>query len=152
MTVCAVYWDCYNYGVCINLHSGNWYCKQNPLRRKKKMPSAHIQKEETAQTEESSPNNCSVLCNNDGEQTEHTPRSHGSEVWWKDWWQMKLLGARQSTGTQWSVCWHQCAGGTLKSSCTRHLLRALAPWALVGGTAASLGSSSCFSSWDADWI
>lgn len=97
------------------------------------MPSAHIQKEETAQTEESSPNNCSVLCNNDGEQTEHTPRSHGNEVWWKDWWQMKLLEACQPTWTQWSVCWHQHAGGMLKCGCTRHLLRAQVMRAHAGG-------------------
>ncbi|EOA93237.1 hypothetical protein Anapl_14353 [Anas platyrhynchos] len=38
------------------------------------MPSAHVQKEGTTQTEESSQNNCSVRYNNDGKQTKSMHR------------------------------------------------------------------------------
>lgn len=134
----------------INLHSKTWYCKQSPLiKKEKKYPPAHVQKEGTAQTEESSQNNCCVLYNDDGEQ-----RAYTKEPW--KWSIIKGLvtdNAIRSALTHANAMIHMLAPVSrreVQNDCTRRLLRDQAPQGHAGGTSVSFWSSSCFSFWDAE--
>lgn len=142
-------------GSAINLYSKTWYCKQSPLIKKEKKTKtkttpAHVQKEGTAQTEESSQNNCWVLYNDDGEQT----KAYTKEPW--KWSIIKGLvtdNTIRSALAHTNVMIHVLASVSrreVQNDCTRRLLRDQAQQAQAGGTSVSFWSSSCFFSRDAE--
>lgn len=126
-------------GPAINPQSRTIYGKQNPLikkkKKEKKMPSAHVQKEGTTQTEESSQNNCSVRYNNDGKQTKSM---HRGAVEMKYHQGLVTDSAIRSTLAHPNTLVRALAPQSRREAagdCTRRLLRAQTPRARAGGNA-----------------
>lgn len=114
------------------------------------MPSAHVQKEGTTQTEESSQNNCSVRYNNDGKQTKSM---HRGAVEMKYHQGLVTDSAIRSTLAHPNTLVRALAPQSRREAagdCTRRLLRAQTPRARAGGNAVLFWSGSCFLSWDAE--
>lgn len=114
------------------------------------MPSAHVQKEGTIQTEESSQNNCSLLYNNDGKQTKSIHRGAMEMKYHKG---LVTDNAIRSALAHTNAMIHVLAPESrreVESDCTRRLLRAQTPRARAGGNAVLFWSGSCSLSWDAE--